>query len=107
MVQAAGSGSILLFIPDKPAQYSAAPAVSATKYRNLTPKHAHVVIGMVREARQLPCSLFKDEDLFNSFLFHRPPQIMYRLELLTDDEIRQEPIDSDQLFTISKPLKTK
>ncbi|RAL04895.1 uncharacterized protein BO80DRAFT_431481 [Aspergillus ibericus CBS 121593] len=50
---------------------------------------SHYTGKMVRETQQLPNALFKDGDLFESFLFHRPPRNTYCLEDLPDDQIRR------------------
>lgn len=89
IVQAAGSGCVLIYLPDKITLDPATPAVSATKYRNLTKEQACLILEMARETRQLPNALFKDGDLFEPFLFHRPPRNTYRLEDLPDDQIRR------------------
>lgn len=100
VVQAAGSGNVLLLVPDKPSLHSLVPAVSATKYRNLDANQARVLIDMFQKIRQQTSSFLNHELLFRSFLFHRPPRRIFRLELLSDEDIKQVSIRSDQVFDL-------
>ena len=51
IVQAAGSACVLIYLPDKITLDPATPAVSATKYRNLTKEQACLILEIVRETR--------------------------------------------------------
>ncbi|KAB8219285.1 hypothetical protein BDV33DRAFT_204603 [Aspergillus novoparasiticus] len=97
IVRAAGSGDILLFLPSKPIRHSLAPTASATKYRDLDSSQAQVVMNMLQEV--LPSANFLgNELLFETFLFHRPPDKLFRIEELSDNDIRNVSIYSKQAF---------
>lgn len=97
IVQAAGSDNILLFLPSKPIRPSLAPTACATKYRDLDTNQAQVVMNILHEV--LPSVNFLgNEFLYETFLFHRPPDKLFHIEELSDNDIRNISIYSKPAF---------
>ncbi|KAL1969778.1 hypothetical protein VTN77DRAFT_7287 [Rasamsonia byssochlamydoides] len=73
--------------------HSEVPAVSASKYQNLTSEEATALMNLIKTLR-MPILPLLWIEVYEFFLFNRAPQRIFRLELSSDEEIDGEPIDS-------------